>query len=258
MFTESRRISARPLLAAIAVAALAGGLSACGGSSSTSAGAATHPDQQTTGTQNTKAASNPAGPGVAASTLTCDKFASADLQAAVAAIVPTAKVATSTSSMGIGGGCLYDIYTPGTSTAAVNTGLATLQLQFGDSWSVPDGSTASPAAEKQAFEEIRDAGKHAPAQDGQKTAYTDVSGIGTEAYSKNVVNSNAGKVTAYQDELDVLNGARPYKIVVQTGFEIPDPNQQVPDKSLETAMSNDSQRATIEQAIAKAVLAKIG
>jgi hypothetical protein len=127
-------------------------------------------------------------------------------------------------------------------TSVDNSGEATISFSIHDSWSLPTG-TASPAEEKSAFGEIKSAGKYAHDQPGQKTTYTDISGIGTAAYTKDQTNSNDGAVVQYQDAVNVLRPARPYQFILQLNYVVPNSGQPIKDKSLDVALHDNSKRS---------------
>ena len=241
-----KMILAAPALAA----ALTVGLVACGDSSktasSTSGAAAPNNDGKS-------GASNEA-PGVAASSLTCDKFPISDLQAAAQQVVPSAKAQQDTGSIGLGNNCRFAIFTPGTDTTSGNAGEVGVILTINDSYDSSDGQTG-PGAQQKAFDNLKDTKPYQGV--GYRVTQSDVSGVGAEAYLIDTANaSGGGPVIQYQDELHVLHSPRPYSFFISTDYEIPDSGQPLPDKSLDTAMRDDSKRAQLITAIAKALLAR--
>jgi hypothetical protein len=208
----------------------------------------------------------PVNPGVPAKSLSCDKFIPADVEAAAAKVVPTVKArakpdsgSSSPSSDKIS--CMFDIYTPGTDLSSANLGMVTFLLVVSDSWTAAliDVTDKTAASEQKAFDSEKDSTKTAQGPGGQTSEVSDVTGVGKAAYLQDIVDKQSDdSLSQIGGRVSILRDLRPYKVEIQVTYVPPQPETVLPDKTLDTAMRDKSNRAQLQQAVAKALVDKVG
>jgi hypothetical protein len=257
----------RPV-AAVAALVLAAGLAACSGSSGSGPArvAPAGAGLRAAGTAGTADAGGSAsGPGIAASSLTCDQFSASDVQSAVQKQVASATAqAITVSDQGSSDGltCAYNVATPGTDTSSADRGMAQVMLTVSDIWDqTPITGTDDAAKQKDGYEQER-----ASAQSGNGVTennatgtYHDISGVGAAAYLVDTVHTDdSGNDAQYTVTVDALRDPRPYRVELGVDYVLPQPDQSLPDKSLDTVMRDPATRAQLAQMITRALLTKVG
>lgn len=256
----------KAIIGAACLIALATGVVACssGGSVVTAA-------QPGGGNQPLAAAgSNPTPqPGVPVTSLTCDNFPLADIQAAAQQLAPSATAqATGGQPSGTGSGleCSYLIATPGTDTSSASRGRVDISFTIGDQVTfpeVPADSVIDYTMEKADFTKRKNEAKsqdNGQPMDDERPQYRDLpQPVGDDAYLVDEPHFQSdGTQTDYTTDLWVLRTPRPTTIDVTMSYDMTQLDESPPsDKSLDTVMRDDGQRAKLAMAVAKAVLAKI-
>jgi hypothetical protein len=205
------------------------------------------------------------GAGIAASSLTCDTFPVPVVQAAVQQQVPgviARRTPTASGDSTDGMSCEYDIAAARTDLSSADRGLAQVTLTIADVWSdTPITGSDDDVHEKEGYESERHSVQSAangPAENNATGMYHDVTGVGTAAYLVDTVHTDdAGTPTQYSVNLCVLHDPRPYNVQLDLNYVIPQPDQPLPDKALDTVLRVQSGRARLAQKIAAALLAKV-
>jgi hypothetical protein len=203
--------------------------------------------------------------GVPALSLTCAAFPATTLVTAARAIAPSVQIRASDAPGDENDGgreCRYDLYTPGTDLSSADYGMVQILVQVQDTW--PDvllDGKHDAADSRQAFDDDRDSARRTYNGTSENNAigrYYDVADVGEGAYVEDVVHTDdGGTPTSWNADLDALREPRPYNVHVGVSFVIPQPDQAVPDTSLDTAMRDRSHRDDLAKVLAQAVLTQI-
>ena len=206
-------------------------------------------------------------PGIRAKSLSCDRFPAAEIQAAVRQTAATAVVRADGPASDSGRPdsliCGYTLYTPGTDLDSADRGLAQLTLAISDQWAeephVGDGK--DDQRERAAFDANKASALKADGQTENDATFAvhEVPGIGAGAYLEDTTHKADGStVSQYNDDLSVLHLPGPNKVDVTVGYALPQADQPLPDKALDTAMRDAAARARLIQSITSVQLAELG
>jgi len=156
--------------------------------------------------------------------------------------------------------CRYELYTPGTDLSSADYGMVQILVQ--DTW--PDvllDGKHDAADSRQAFDHDRDSARstyNGTSENNATGRYYDIAGVGEGAYVEDVVHTNDdGTPNSWNADLEALREPRPYNVHVGVSFVLPQPDQAVPDASLDTAMADRVHRDDLAKALARAVLTQI-
>lgn len=235
-------------IAGLAVVATVAGCTPSGGTGTSAAGGA-----------------SPEVGGVPALSLTCATFAASSLVIAARTIAPSVQMraADAPGDENDGGReCRYDLYTPGTDLSSADTGMVQILVQVQDTWPdvLLDGKHDADDSRK-AFDADRDSSRKTYTGTSENNAigrYYDVAGVGKGAYVEDVVHTDDnGTPNSWNVDLEALREPRPYNVHVGVSFVIPQPDQAVPDASLDTAMRDRNHRDDLAKVLAQTVLTQL-
>ena len=202
-------------------------------------------------------------PGTAAADIPCSRFPASLVAAAVHPMVPTADVAPSDAGQGPADGriCAFTVATPGTDLDSADRGLAQVTITVQDVWEqAPLTGKGDLARQQQGF---HDSSRSARTSSGQTEndahfTYSDVTGVGDGAYLEDTEHrADDGTITQYNDAVSVLRHPRPFRLDVVLDYVRPQPDQDLPDRSLDQLLGDAHQRAVLTEAIAKAVVGAV-
>jgi hypothetical protein len=159
--------------------------------------------------------------------------------------------------------CRYTLYTPGTDLDSADRGMVQVELMISDQWAEApyEGDGKDGQRERDAFEATKASSLKFDGHTENDASYAvhEVTATGAGAYLEDVTHKEDGTtVSEYDEDLSILHDPGPYKVEVTTSYTIPQADQPLPDKALDTAQHDASGRARLVQAIAGALLARIG
>jgi hypothetical protein len=205
----------------------------------------------------------PDAPGKPVSSLSCDMFSVAAVQAAFRTVVPSAKVVEIQGEQPADGmACHYRASAPSVDPATDDQGVADVSFTLDDGWlDLPevDYDRALPYTPK-AQAALFEAGRRESAKtdvgtpdNDSATTYHDSSGVGGGSYvNESVTSTDSGDPTAYVTKLYILHTIRPFSLEVTVDYVLPDGS--LDDKSVDTAMRSEDNRVAAGKAVGQAVL----
>lgn len=205
-------------------------------------------------------------PGVAAKSLSCDRFAADRLLSAARQVVPAALVRVGQAPTDVNDdtlACGYEFYTDGTDLTSADYGMIQVSVQISDAWDqnvVLDGND-DDKENAEAFAADRDSARAGQGpladEDGATDVFVDLPDLGHGGFVEDVHRTADGVDQSWNASLEVLRVPRPYRVEIDLSFVVPQPDQSVPDTSLDDAMKDQSKRVALVRGLATVVLASM-